>query len=73
MISCDEDYYRAPNPYPTRYPAEPFTPFQAPDFSGKFRIDWLSAVDRRGRHWPNLLRPGFEMPPERLHPDFVPA
>ena len=61
MISCSDE------PYPERPPR----PLRR--IVNEIRVDWISAVDKQGRHWPILLRPGFEMPPELLHPDFVSA
>lgn len=61
MVSCQEE------PYP-KIPSR-----QKRRVIDEIRIDWISAVDKQGRHWPILLRPGFEIPPELLHPDFVSA
>ena len=62
MITCSEEDYPEPPPMPPKRRV-----------TDEIRIDWISAVDKQGRHWPILLRSGFEMPPELLHPDFVSA
>ena len=73
MITCSDEAYSEPPPQPPSPPVERGMPFQLCNATDEIRIDWISAVDKHGRHWPILLRPGFEIPPEMLHPDFVSA